>query len=185
MRKYLLILFLTLCICSEQAQNQTGYDPHELFAQTFNMPAGNELRSAKGVPGAKYWQNASNYVIRAIFSEKDTTVSGDVTITYINNSPDKLDYLWLQVDQNIFERSSRSVAATKYPGDYFGVMDAVKGGYRIKNASVTYGGKTYGTEPIISDTRMQLHLQQPMLPGGDKITVKMNFSFFIPFNGAG
>src|SRR5205814_8110478 len=99
-----------------------------------------------------YWQNSASYLIHAGLSEKDTSVSGDVTITYTNNSPDQLDYLWLQLDQNIFKSSSRSVAATRYPGDYFAVLDVANGGYQIKDVSVSYAGKIYTIEPIITDT---------------------------------
>ena len=101
------------------------YDPHDLFVQIFNPPAGNAFRSAKGIPGPLYWQNSASYLIHATLSEKDTSVTGDVTISYTNNSPDQLDYLWLQLDQNIFKPSSRSVAATRYPGDYFGVLGKI------------------------------------------------------------
>lgn len=176
------------CICFLQAQNitnNTSYNPHDLFAQSFNPPAGNAFRSAKGIPGPLYWQNNSSYLIHATLSEKDTSVTGDVTITYTNKSPDQLDYLWLQLDQNVFESSSRSVAATKYPGDYFGTIGKVDGGYKIKDITITQGGKTYNVQPVITDTRMQLRLQAAMQPKGGKISVKINFSFKIPLDGAG
>lgn len=164
---------------------QTNYNPHEVFAQQFALHAGNEFRSAKGVPGAAYWQNSASYLVHATLSEKDTSVTGDVTITYTNNSPDELDYLWLQLDQNIFSANSRSVAATPYPGDYFGVLGKKSGGYTIGSVTVTYGGKTYTVQPVMTDTRMQIRLQTPLHPKGDKVAVKMNFSFNIPGDGAG
>jgi hypothetical protein len=170
------------------AQNGTGntlYNPHDLFAQSFNLPAGNAFRSAKGIPSLSYWQNNSSYLIHATLNEKDTSVTGDVTITYTNNSPDQLDYLWLQLDQNIFESSSRSVAATKYPGDYFGTIGKINGGYNIKDVTIIQGGKTYTAQPVITDTRMQLRLQTAMQPKGGKVSIKINFSFNIPLDGAG
>ena len=185
-------IFLCLQLLSSSflyAQNgsvdTTPYNPHDLFVQNFNPPAGNSFRSAKGIPGASYWQNSANYLIHAFLNEKDTSVTGNVTITYTNNSPDKLDYLWLQLDQNIFEPSSRSVAATRYPGDYFFVLRKNNGGYRIKDITITQRGKTYTAKPIVTDTRMQVRLNTPMLPKGDKISVKINFSFTIPLDGAG
>jgi hypothetical protein len=132
-----------------------------------------------------YWQNSASYLIHATLSERDTSVAGDVTISYTNNSPDQLDYLWLQLDQNIFESSSRSVVATRYPGDYFSVLGKTNGGYQIKDVTITQGVKTYIVQPIITDTRMQVRLNSPMLPKGDKVTIKINFSFIIPFDGAG
>jgi len=162
-----------------------AYDPHELFSQNFNLPAGNVFRSAKGIPGPSYWQNNSSYLIHATLSEKDTTVTGDVTITYTNNSPDKLDYLWLQLDQNIFEPTSRSVAATPYPDDYFSVLGKNNGGYHIDNVTVNYSGKTYPVKPIVTDTRMQVRLNTALKAKGDIVSVKINFSFTIPLDGAG
>src|ERR1700733_9133400 len=132
MKKILLLCLQCLSICFLQAQNgsndTTFYNPHDLFTENFNPPAGNAFRSAKGTPGPLYWQNSAGYLIHATLSEKDTSVTGDVTISYTNNSPDQLEYLWLQLDQNIFNPSSRSVAATRYPGDYFGVLGKLNGG---------------------------------------------------------
>ena len=185
MRKYFLFLLCTIFAYSAQAQTDSTYNPLDFFSQIFNPPPGNLFRSAKGIPGPMYWQNSADYIIHANLNEKDTTISGDVTINYTNNSPDKLDYLWLQLDQNIFKPSSRAAATTKYTGDYFGVLDVVDGGYKMKDISVTYGGKTYSVDPVITDTRMQIRLQAPLNPKGDKITIKVNFSFKIPVDGAG
>jgi Peptidase family M1 domain len=197
MRKYLLALCTSLSVCFLQAQNATDdhsqsatdgaarYNPHELFTQSFNMPAGNRFRSAKGIPGPDYWQNKASYLIHATFNEQDTSVAGDVTINYTNNSPDPLDYLWLYLDQNIFESSSRAVAATKYPGDYFEILGAVNGGYQLKEVTITQGAKTYPVTPVITDTRMQLRLTTPMVPKGGTVSIKMHFRFNIPLDGAG
>ncbi|MEO6289802.1 MAG: M1 family metallopeptidase, partial [Ginsengibacter sp.] len=188
MKKILLSCIALSTVFFLHAQNEqvdTTYNPHELFTQSFDLPPGNIFRSAKGIPGPMYWQNAASYLIHATFSEKDTSVSGDVTITYTNKSPDPLDYVWLQLDQNIFKSSSRSVAATKYSGNYFSSINETNGGYQIKNVSITQGGKTYITQPIISDTRMQVRLEKAMLPKGDKVSIKINFNFNIPLDGAG
>ncbi len=183
------LLLQVFCLGYLFAQNTSagnaGYDQHDLFTQQFNPTSGNIYRSAKGTPGPQYWQNSASYQIHATLSEKDTSVTGDVTISYTNNSPDQLDYLWLQLDQNIFNPSSRSVAATRYPGNYFSVLGYKNGGYQIKDITVSQGGKTYAVEPIITDTRMQVRLNNPMMAKGDKISVKVNFSFIIPLDGAG
>ncbi|HTI92772.1 MAG TPA: M1 family metallopeptidase [Puia sp.] len=190
MRRFVLCFLTTLNVCFLQAQTANneaaGYDPHSLFTETFSMPAGNRFRSAKGIPGPDYWQNTASYLIHARFSERDTSVTGDVTITYTNNSPDPLDYLWLQLDQNIFKPTSRGVAATKYPGDYFEILGgAAGGGYEIKDVTIIQGEKTYPATPVISDTRMQLRLDRPVSPKGGKVSVKMHFHFNIPLDGAG
>jgi hypothetical protein len=102
--KYYLCLVQILIAVTVFAQHDVKneqYDPHQLFTGNFNPPAGNEFRSAKGVPGPKYWQNSASYIIHATLNEKDTSVQGDVAITYTNNSPDGLDYIWLELEQNI------------------------------------------------------------------------------------
>jgi len=189
MRKIFLLFLQLLPIYFLQAQivsdDATSYNPHDLFAENFNPPAGNDFRSAKGTPGPSYWQNSASYLIHATLSEKDTMVTGDVTISYTNNSPDLLEYLWLQLDQNIFKPSSRSVAATRYPGDYFSVLGKTNGGYQIEDVTIMQGSKTYTVQPVITDTRMQVRLNTPMLSKGDKVSIKIKFSFTIPLDGAG
>jgi hypothetical protein len=188
MQKILILFFIFLNAgflnSQELGSNSSPYNPRDFQLASFNLPAGNMFRSANGNPGPSYWQNKSDYLINATLSEKDTTVSGDVTITYTNNSPDQLDYLWLQLDQNIFDPSSRSVAATRYPGDYFGVLGNPDGGYQIKNVTIIQGGKSYLAEPIITDTRMQIRLDSPLKAEGGQVSLKMDFNFVIPLNGA-
>ena len=187
MKKYFLLCLQFICVYFLYAQNENGkqdYQQHQLFVQNFNPPAGNEFRSAKGIPGPLYWQNSASYIIHAALSEKDTSINGDVTISYTNNSPDELDYLWLQLDQNIFESSSRAAATTAYPGDYFGVK-VQDGGYKIKDVSITQNGKEFKVQPTITDTRMQIRLNTPMKSKGDKISIKIKYAFLIPEDGAG
>ena len=60
----------------------------------------NSYRSASGAPGPAYWQQRADYNINAELDEKNLTITGSETITYYNNSPDPLSYLWLQLDEN-------------------------------------------------------------------------------------
>ncbi len=64
------------------------------------LPTPNEYRTASGAPGGKYWQQRADYNIEATLDEKNLMLIGKETVTYYNNSPDKLDYLWLQLDEN-------------------------------------------------------------------------------------
>ena len=188
MKKILLVLLTILNLGFLFAQNPANesspYNPKEFYVSTFNPTAGNVYRSAQGIPGPMYWQNSSDYLIHATLSEKDTSLVGDVTITYTNNSPDQLEYLWLQLDQNIFKPDSRAAAVTRYPGDYAGVLGKTNGGYQINNVTINQGEKSYSVQPIISDTRMQIRLSKAMQPKGDQVSIKMNFSFIIPRDGA-
>ncbi len=188
MKKFILsclVIAFSFTLFAQDDQKNETYNPHKLFTENFNPPKGNEFRSAKGVPGPHYWQNSASYLIHATLNEKDTSVNGDVTITYTNNSPDELDYIWMELEQNIFLPDSRSVAATPYPGDYFSVLNKKNGGYQLQNVTITQGQDSYSVSPIITDTKMQLRLKNPMKAKGDKIIIKMNFSFNIPIDGAG
>ncbi|MES2130748.1 MAG: M1 family metallopeptidase [Bacteroidota bacterium] len=64
------------------------------------LPTPNEYRTASGAPGNKYWQQRADYNIEATLDEKNLMLIGKETVTYYNNSPDKLEYLWLQLDEN-------------------------------------------------------------------------------------
>ncbi len=70
------------------------------------LPTPNTYRTASGAPGHEYWQQRADYVINVEIDDKNRRLTGNETITYFNNSPDPLRYLWLQLDQNIFEKSS-------------------------------------------------------------------------------
>jgi hypothetical protein len=166
------------------AQDSSLYNKNEVFDPTFLMQPGTEFRSANGAPGPRYWQNVASYNIHATLDEKDTVLKGDVTINYTNNSPDELKYLWLQLDQNLFEPDSRGAATTLVSGDRFDVKGYKKGGYHIGTVSIIYKGKSYKIEPVITDTRMQLRLPFAVKPHGDKINIKINYWFSIPEYGA-
>ena len=184
-----------LCVCIlasftitsfSQTADSTKYDHQDLFGPiTWPVTSGN-TRSASGQPGEHYWQNRADYQIHAKLSEAqdDTTIAGDVTITYTNNSPDNLEYLWLQLDQNLFKPDSRGAATTPVTGDRFDVKGFSRGGYHIASVSVTYKGQSYVVDPVITDARMQVRLRAPMAGKGDKIQVKVNYSFSIPMYGA-
>jgi len=80
------------------------------------LPDANVYRTASGEPGHQYWQQEADYKISAVLDEDAKTITGSETITYKNNSPDTLRYLWLQLDQNIFRRDSLKEVATDFGG---------------------------------------------------------------------
>lgn len=168
----------------QQPTSVNKYDPHAAFSPLFYTQSGNEYRSASGYPGPKYWQNRADYTISAILDDQKNTVTGTVTITYKNNSPDKLPYLWLQLDQNLFEQNSRGNSLIKTGSRYGARGEKLNGGYAITGLSVSQKAVPVKFTSITEDTRMQIRLEQPMAANGDLITVKMNFSFVIPVNGS-
>ncbi len=184
------LLAVLLCAfgCSVFAQ-QPGmpagkYDAHAAFSPLFYTQNGNEYRSANGYPGPKYWQNKVDYNITANLDEAGNSVSGTVTITYKNNSPDKLPFLWLQLDQNLFAPDSRGNSLIAAGSRYGARGEKLEGGYKIEGLSVAQKLKPVKFSSLIEDTRMQIRLAEPLAANGDVLTIKMNFSFVVPVNGS-
>jgi hypothetical protein len=190
LRTYLLLacgLLAAATTASAQTPTDTiKYNHQDLFGPIVWPMTSGDNRSASGQPGPHYWQNRADYQIHATLDEaaQDTLIKGEVSINYTNNSPDNMDYLWLQLDQNLFRPDSRGAAVTPYTGDRFDVKGFSRGGYHIASVSVTYKGQTYTVAPVITDARMQVRLNRPMGGNGDKIQVKVNYDFSIPFYGA-
>jgi hypothetical protein len=86
---------------AQNTQNNPGSNHGNKFEQLGTiLPTPNEYRTASGAPGPKYWQQRCDYDIRAILDEPNLRLSGSERITYFNNSPNELTYLWLQLDEN-------------------------------------------------------------------------------------
>lgn len=185
-QKTLLMAVFFVYSISAVAQDaaKQGYDPHVAFSPLFYTQNGNEYRSASGYPGPKYWQNRADYNISAVLDETQNKVSGTVTITYKNNSPDALPYLWLQLDQNLFKEGSRGNSLIKAGSRYGARGEKVEGGYTISGLNVAQKGKDLKFTSIIEDTRMQIRLDRPLAANGEVITLKMDFSFIVPKNGS-
>lgn len=143
---------------------------------------GTYSRTASGKPGVGYWQNAADYQIEATLDDQAHTLTGQVTLTYTNNSPESLDFIWMQLEQNRFKEDSRGTLTTPIQGNrYNGDTD---GGFDISNVSAKVGSKgAVSNKHIISDTRMQVWFAEPIPAKGGKATVSMNFSFKIPEKG--
>ncbi|WP_293301955.1 M1 family metallopeptidase [Pedobacter sp. UBA4863] len=160
------------------------YVPEEAFSPLFYTQNGNEYRSASGAPGAKYWQNRVDYNISASLDEATNKIKATITITYKNNSPEKLPYLWLQLDQNSFGENSRGQAITPAKSRYGAQGENFKGGYNISNLSVSQKAKPVKFTSLIEDTRMQIRLDQAMAANGDVIVIKMDYTYTLPVLGS-
>ncbi len=112
-------------ICSNavaQSVQQTKGDFQDKFRQLDEiLPTANNYRTAGGQPGHAYWQQQADYKISVTLDEKKRRITGAETITYKNNSPDTMKFLWLQLDQNIFKRNSLSEMSADFdgPGSFF------------------------------------------------------------------
>jgi hypothetical protein len=180
MKKLFIGSILSLIVITQYAQ-VTKFDSKESFYPQFYPYQGNDYRSASGEPGPKYWQNRADYKINATLDTGSHKVSGDVEITYTNNSPDNLKFLWLQVDQNIYREDSRGSATTTQAGGRWANTKFTEGDV-IKSISVD-AGKAYTPKYTVTDTRMQIWLNDALKGSGNKVKVKIAFEFTVPEYG--
>jgi hypothetical protein len=178
MFKKLVFIGLTALI-STAANAQSKYSAYELFHPLWNYGPVSSARSAAGIPGPGYWQNSADYKIAVSLDDVANKITGDVEITYKNNSPDKLPFLWLQLDQNSFNTQSRGGKTTPISGGRFGNL-AFEGGYKIE--SVTIDGKPANF--IVEDTRMQIRLASPLAEKVGTAKIKIAYSFTSPENAS-
>src|SRR5687768_14681192 len=135
---------VTVCIISLLISfgQESKYDHKEAFKADFYPYPGNEFRSASGEPGIKYWQNKADYFITCRLDTATRSVIGQVDLTYTNNSPEQLRFLWLQLDQNIYRRDSRGSATTTQAGGRWANAKFTEG-QLINSVKVEYNGKTF------------------------------------------
>jgi hypothetical protein len=148
------------------------------------LPTPNEYRSGSGAPGPRYWQQRADYVINAELNDVNQSITGSETITYFNNSPDVLKYLWLQLDQNINDKESNTLkSATSTVRDSIDtksvasslVLHDFDGGFKIKSVKDATGKALPYT---INATMMRIDLPQALAPG-QKFSFSVEWSFNI------
>lgn len=177
-----LLLGLSFSSFAQNSKIESNYDPHSLFSPLFYTTGETITRAATGEPNVGYWQNRADYQISASLNELTHQISGTVKITYKNNSPHELPFLWIQLDQNLFNTKSRGQA--RMPVDsrsrYGDAKSGFNGGDNISNVQLNDARADY----IINDTRMQIRLTKPMKGNGESVKIKMDFSFILPEYGA-
>ena len=173
---------LLLWSTATQAQNSSIYDYTEAFNPIFYTQNGTPYRSANGKPGHAYWQNSADYAIKVSLDDKTDGVAGKVTITYTNNSPDELSFIWLQLDQNLFHQDSRGQAVVPLEDSRYGSASSTfNGGFTLDN--IRFADGTPAKYAII-DTRMRLELPASLKPQGGQISFDLDFSYTVPEYGA-
>ncbi|OYZ30587.1 MAG: peptidase M1 [Sphingobacteriales bacterium 17-39-43] len=191
--KFLSFLIVLLCFINQAytQQGQVGgnYNYHDTFGPMFYTKNGDEYRSAGGQPGPKYWQNRADYKLAVRLNEQSNEISGTVVLTYTNNSPDKLPFIWMQLDQNLFKEDSRGHAIIPPGGSRSGARgQKFDGGYKIKSVKIlsVVKGKTIekNAEHFIEDTRMQVYLPNELSSGGGQLRLKIEYSFTSPDYGS-
>ncbi|QRA42720.1 M1 family metallopeptidase [Chryseobacterium cucumeris] len=167
---------------SAYAQQTPKYDYVEAFKPFFYPQTGTATRSASGQPGHAYWQNSADYHLNVSLNEDKKEITGTAQITYTNNSPDKLGFLWLQLDQNLFAKDSRGNGVVPLSGSRNGAHgEEFNGGYTIK--SVKLDGKK-DVKYTITDTRMQIDLPKELKANGGVAKIEIEYSFISPEYGS-
>ena len=160
------------------AQSHPGYDPAALFAPFDMGQPVNQYRSASGLPGPAYWTNRADYEIHASLDEHGDghgpVLTGSEIVTYTNNSPDSLDALWVQLDQNIYRENSRSAFASgRRQG---GTTD----GYVLDSVEIEQNGHFVAANHVVADTRMRVDLPRMLAGHGQKVRMRIAWHFTIP-----
>lgn len=180
MKKFTLVLSGLLLLIT--GFSQSVYNHKEAFHPQFYPAPGNPYRSASGEPGPAYWQNRADYSIQCTLDTATHTVTGEVTITYTNNSPDYLRFLWLQLDQNIYKSDSRGSATTTQAGGRW-ANGQFTNGYTITGIKLETDGITHNpNDTMITDTRMRIVLKD-QLETGEQVKIKIAYRFVIPEYG--
>jgi len=185
----LLRIFLFLAVGTLSATSRADAPDVSRFAQLgTKLPTPNVYRTASGAPGHDYWQQRADYRIEATLDETKRHVSARQTITYTNNSPDTLPYLWLQLDQNRFRRDSLEERSRTGDKADDGVSDKLSfGALRRHQAKrdTNYGyditlltdGEGRELEHTVVGTMMRVDLPKPMAPGTVQVlTMDWNFN---------
>ena len=180
-------VMLHLPVAASSAIKQTKGDFEDKFRQLEEtLPTPNVYRNAAGAPGHQYWQQKVDYKIDVKLNEENRRIEASEQITYQNNSPDTLKYLWIQLDQNKYREDSMSALTTTFggignrgPATKSASSDAparlsmgalrrqqfvedTELGYDIQKVATGNGKKLHH---VIVGTLMRVDLDKPLKPG--------------------
>lgn len=172
-------IFLTILGLFSMAFAQTTRNPFQPFAGEWPTPT--ESRLASGAPGPAYWQQRADYDMDIELDAAKRRISGSATITYYNESPHALDYLWLQLDQDIRDPQSiaqqiegvRSMASPNEISSAISRNQPFPGGLDLSDVKDAQGQvlKTYRGE-----TNLRIDLPQA-LPSGQQFSFSLSWSY--------
>ncbi len=162
----LFALALLFCSVSLFAQENTNK-----FRQLkTEIPTPNVYRTASGAPGHEYWQQKADYDMKIEVDDEKQRIYGDETVTYTNNSPDELVYIWMQLDQNVRALDSDSYKIRESSMDdrmsfdnVIGMEPWFDGGFKLDHVNDASGK---ALDYTINKTMMRINLPQPLKPGG-------------------
>ena len=182
MKNVFVLVWAVLIAFSVNAQKWQG--KFEQLGTT--LPTPNTYRTASGAPGENYWQQQADYKIKVTLNEDKQTITGAETITYFNNSPDVLTYLWVQLDQNMRAKTSQTpkVASSALRSDsiagkilqqYVLYDYNYDGGFKLTAVKDAQGNNM---DYLVNNTMMRLNLDKPLKPG-QNVTFSINWWYNI------
>ncbi|SHH10633.1 M1 family metallopeptidase [Flagellimonas flava] len=185
----ILFLFGALVMAQEEGESKEGREPGHLnqsrfkqLYEEFSTP--NTYRSASGAPGPDYYQQRADYKMNLELDDKNAKLYGEETVTYYNNSPDDLEFLWVQLDQNVRAKNSKSplrngsgvnmaYTAGNFTSTY--VTEPFDGGFNIEYVKDANGKPLSYT---INQTMMRLNIPKP-LKSGEQISFSIKWWYNI------
>ncbi len=167
----LIILFAVVSVKAQQTNTNKFRQMYDL------LPTPNTYRTASGAPGHQYWQQQVDYDIKITLDDEKQLISGEEWITYHNNSPDALNYLWVQLDQNIRAKNSLRKQTRTGSGNSSSILTSLSklypvfdGGFKINGVKDKKGDNLPYT---INQTMMRIELPETLLPGNKfKLNIK-------------
>ena len=190
-------LFVTVGVFAQQDQEkkepQQGHKNENKFKQLYEeFSTPNMYRAASGAPGSAYYQQQADYKMDLVLDDVNAKLSGFETITYTNNSPDVLSYLWVQLDQNMRARDSKTpliegsgvspvAQIGSYANDYMG--EGFDGGFNIEEVKDTNGKPL---QHMINRTMMRVEMPKPLASGEQfSFSIKWWYNINNHVNGRG
>jgi hypothetical protein len=184
----ILFLFAAVSVAQEAGQKERapGHSNQSKFKQLYEeFATPNTYRSASGAPGPDYYQQQADYVMDIRLDDENTKIYGEETITYTNNSPDALSYLWVQLDQNVRAKDAKALLRN---GSAIKVENTVEdfakkyltasfdGGFNIENVKDDSGKALPYT---INQTMMRIDLPM-VLQSGSQYSFSIKWNYNIP-----
>lgn len=172
---------IILCIPFHLISQNTDQSP---FRQMYDLlPPGNTYRTATGAPGKDYYQNRADYVIQVTLDDEKQRIYGTESVTFFNNSPDKLDYIWVQLDQNIqhpdadaHKINAQSLSDKEEVTSLQRMDRDFEGGF---NLDYVLDQDQKPLKYIVNKTMMRIDLPKSMLPG---TTFTFNIKYWFNIN---
>ena len=175
----ILLLFLTSLVCAQDNLNNSKFK--QLYEE---LPTPNVYRTASGAPGHEYYQQKADYEINVELDEEKNILKGNEIITYTNNSPDVLNYLWIQLDQNVRAKNSHGqLTSTNSMNNKMSFRNIKRmhdrmdfdGGFKLEEVRDTYNNDL---SYIVNETMMRIELPKS-LRKGQSFSFKIKYSYNI------